>query len=242
MDFQRLLKNPKPYAIAALELTKRKLRTHLSRGSAVHCEICLWNGAQFFNGNCPKCNSLPRTRLIPFSLRHFGLIRRNQKILHIAPNLNEYNYVKNTFKNIQVYDRLNIREVPHINLVQDITKTDIPDNSYDLVIVWHVLEHIVEDRKAASEIYRILKPKGNLLMSVPIYPAGNLITYEDPAIKYEDYEKVHGHDDHCRSCGMDYYKRFESVGFSTQVLKEYTAEGLKRYGLSQNHVVWCFSK
>lgn len=242
MNFNKLLKNPKPYALSALKRVKRKFRAQFSKGSSVHCEICLWNGTRFFNGKCPKCNSLPRTRLIPFSLRHFNLIESDLKILHIAPNLNEYNYVKNTFKKIQFYDRLNIREVPHINLVQDITKTDILNDTYDLVIVWHVLEHIVEDRKAASEIYRILKPKGNLLMSVPIYPAGNLSTYEDPAIKYEDYEKIHGHDDHCRSCGMDYYKRFEDAGFSTQVLKEYTAEDLKKYGLSKNHVVWCFSK
>ncbi len=213
MDFQKLLKNPRPYAIAVLEKTKRKFRVHLNKGKNVHCEICLWNGSQFFNGKCPKCNSLPRTRLIPFSLRHFGLINDNQKILHIAPNLNEYNYVKNTFQKIKQYDRLNIREVPHINVVQDITKTDIANDTYDLVIVWHVLEHIVEDRKAASEIYRILKPQGNLLMSVPIYPVGNLTTFEDPTIKYEDYEEVHGHDDHCRSCGMDYYQRFEACWF-----------------------------
>lgn len=242
MDFQKLLKNPKPYAISVLDSVKRKLRVHLSKGNTVHCEICLWNGSQFFNGKCPKCNSLPRTRLIPFSLRHFNLIKSDLKILHIAPNLNEYNYIKSTFKNIHLYDRLNIREVPHINLVQDITKTDIHNDTYDLVIVWHVLEHIVEDRKAASELYRILKPKGNLLMSVPIYPTGNLTTYEDPAIKHEDYEKVHGHDDHCRSCGMDYYNRFEDEGFSTQVLNKYTAKDLKNYGLSKNHVVWCFSK
>jgi len=242
MDFQKLIKTPKPYVIVALELIKRKLRTHLGQGNTVHCEICLWNGTQFYNGKCPKCNSLPRTRLIPFSLRHFNLIKSNLKILHIAPNLNEYNYVKSTFENIQLYDRLNIRKVPHINLVQDITKTTISNDTYDLVIVWHVLEHIVEDRKAASEIFRILKPKGNLLMSVPIYPAGNLITYEDPAIKYEDYEKIHGHDDHCRSCGMDYYERFEAVGFSANVLNKYTAEDLKKYGLSKNHVVWCFTK
>ncbi|MCB0468919.1 MAG: methyltransferase domain-containing protein [Aequorivita sp.] len=242
MNFRKLLKNPKPYAIASLELAKRKVWTNLRSGSVVHCEICLWNGTKFYNGKCPKCNSLPRTRLIPFSLRYFNLININLKILHIAPNLNEYNYVKNTFEKIKQYDRLNIREVPHINLVQDITKTNIKDNTYDLVIVWHVLEHIVEDHKAASEIYRILKVKGNLLMSVPIYPTGNLKTYEDPAIKYEDYEKIHGHDDHCRSCGMDYYERFEAVGFSTEVLKEYEAEDILKYGLSKNHVVWCFTK
>lgn len=242
MDFIKLMQNPKPYVKVALEITKRKLRVHLSQGKEVHCEICLWNGIQFFNGRCPKCNSLPRTRLIPFSLRYFELIKENQKILHIAPNVNEYKYVKHTYKKIIKYDRLNICEVSHINMVQDITKTNIPNDTYDLVIVWHVFEHIVEDKKAASEVYRILKPKGNILLSVPIYPAGNLITYEDSAIKYEDYKEVHGHDDHCRSCGMDYYERFEDVGFSPQVLNRYSADDLKKYGLSKNHVVWCLTK
>lgn len=242
MNLTKLLKNPKPYAVATVERIKRKLREKLNKGNVVHCEICLWDGTKFFKGKCPKCNSLPRTRLIPFSLRYFNLISSNLKILHIAPNRNEYKYVKSTFEKINQYDRLNIRKAPHINIVQDITKTNITDNTYDLVIVWHVLEHIVEDHKAASEIYRILKAKGNLLMSVPIYPTGNLKTYEDPAIKYEDYEKVHGHDDHCRSCGMDYYERFEAVGFSTQVLNEYAAKDIDKYGLSRNHVVWCFNK
>ncbi len=242
MNLTKLLKNPKPYAVATVERIKRKLREKLNKGNVVHCEICLWDGTKFFKGKCPKCNSLPRTRLIPFSLRYFNLISSDLKILHIAPNRNEHKYVKSTFEKINQYDRLNIRKAPHINIVQDITKTNITDNTYDLVIVWHVLEHIVEDHKAASEIYRILKAKGNLLMSVPIYPTGNLKTYEDPAIKYEDYEKVHGHDDHCRSCGMDYYERFEAVGFSTQVLDEYAAEDIEKYGLSRNHVVWCFNK
>ncbi len=242
MNFQKLLSNPKPYVVAAIELIKRKFRVQFFKGNTVSCEICLWHGTQFFNGKCPKCNSLPRTRLIPFSLRHFKLIQKDLNILHIAPNLNEYNFVKNTFQDIKKYDRLNIREVPHINLVQDITKNTIATNTYDLVIVWHVLEHIVEDRKAAAEIYRILKPKGNLLMSVPIYPTGNLTTFEDPTIKYEDYEQIHGHDDHCRSCGMDYYERFETIGFSTKTLKEYRSEDILKYGLSSNHVVWCFTK
>lgn len=242
MNFNNLIKNPKPYAIAASEKIKNKLRVYFSKGNKVLCEICNWNGNGFFNGKCPKCNSLPRTRLIPFSLQHFGLIKTNLSILHIAPNLNEYNYVKNSFQNIKQYDRLNIRAVPHINMEQDITKTDIANNTYDLVIVWHVLEHIVDDKKAASEIYRILKPNGNLLMSVPIYPKGNMVTYEDTTIPYEDYMKIHGHPDHCRSCGMDYYKRFEKVGFSTKLLNEYEIGDLKKYGLSKDHVVWSFNK
>jgi ubiquinone/menaquinone biosynthesis C-methylase UbiE len=150
--------------------------------------------------------------------------------------------VKQTFKNIKAYDRLNIRSVPHINLVQDLTKTDLPVETYDLAIIWHVLEHIVEDRMAIREIYRVLKENGHLLMSVPIYPTGNLVTFVDASIPYQDYEKVHGHNDHCRSCGLDYYKRFEEIGFTTNVLESYKEEDVQKYGLSKNHVVWCFSK
>ncbi|WP_432409998.1 class I SAM-dependent methyltransferase [Rasiella sp. SM2506] len=241
MNFVKLVKNPKPYFQEAIRKSTNLWHTYFNTGELVHCEICEWDGARFYNGKCPKCNSLPRTRLVPFSLRHFGLVKKNLTILHIAPNRNEYNYVKNNFEHIKQYDRLNIRPVPHINLVQDITNTNLINGSYDLVIVWHVLEHIVEDRKAAAEIYRILKPGGSLLMSVPIYPIGSPKTYEDSSIKYENYEKIHGHDDHCRSCGLDYYKRFEEVGFKTKTLNNYTLKDLDKFGLSKNHVVWCFN-
>jgi len=243
MKLIKVIKNPMAYASAALNKTKNVFRTQFYKGDTVYCEICKWNGKQFFKGKCPNCNSLPRTRLIPFSLRHFDLIDSGLKILHIAPNINEYYYVLNNFPDFDRYDRLNIKKAfPHINLVQDITKSDSKDDTYDLVVVWHVFEHIVEDVKAASEIYRILKPNGNLLMSVPIYPVRSEKTYEDSSIPYKDYEKVHGHDDHCRSCGLDYYQRFETVGFSTSTLKSYSAEELKRFGLSKTHVAWCFHK
>ena len=41
------------------------------------------------------------------------------------------------------------------------------DDFFDLVICSEVLEHISEDRGAASEIIRVLKPRQNLVVSVP---------------------------------------------------------------------------
>ena len=243
MNFKTLIKRPDAYAKVACLKVINLMRSKIYKGNAVVCDICKWKGKQFFKGKCPNCNSLPRTRLIPFSLRHFKIIEGELKILHIAPNLNEYHYILNNFVAIKKYDRLNIKRVfPHINLVQDITKSDIKDETYDLVIVWHVFEHIVEDVSAALEIYRILKPNGNLLMSVPIYPVRSETTFEDSSIKYEDYEEIHGHDDHCRSCGLDYYKRFETVGFNTKTLMNYSENEIKQFGLSKNHVAWCFNK
>ncbi|MBR9758657.1 MAG: methyltransferase domain-containing protein [Algicola sp.] len=165
-------------------------------------------------------------------------------VLHVAPNANEYQGVKQVLNNTATYDRLDIRQVKGVNLVQDLTQLSLPNASYDRAIIWHVFEHIVEDKKAIAEVYRVLRPGGKLLMSVPIYPVNNPKTYEDASIPYKDYENVHGHDDHCRSCGLDYYKRFEAVGFKTETLEvKKVSESERNYlGLSSSHVVWCFTK
>ncbi len=42
-----------------------------------------------------------------------------------------------------------------------------PDNEFDLVILWHVLEHVQSPRAMLQEVARILKPGGTLLVAVP---------------------------------------------------------------------------
>jgi SAM-dependent methyltransferase len=51
--------------------------------------------------------------------------------------------------------------------------TDIPlaDSSVDFALCTEVLEHIPDDRKALSEMARVLAPEGWLLVSVPTPPA-----------------------------------------------------------------------
>jgi len=244
MNLIKVIKNPMGYYLALQSVVTNFFRANFHKGKNVHCEICNWKGTRFFSGKCPKCNSLTRTRLIPFSISFFNLFKDDIKLLHIAPNVNEYNFIKSIITKNSQYDRLNITKADHINLLQDLTNTTIESNTYDLAISWHVFEHIVEDVKAISEVYRILKPNGNFLLSVPIYPANNKVTYEDSNILYQDYKEIHGHEDHCRSCGLDYYKRFEAVGFTTKTLQieNLNAEQINTYGLSKNHVVWCFSK
>ena len=244
MNLKNLIKNPKAYYYVAKTRFKNTFRSVVFRGNAVVCEICNWQGTQFFEGHCPKCNSLPRTRLIPYALRYFNLIKPELKVLHIAPNIHEYNFIRQNFPEMTIYDRLNIRDVEYINIVQDLTQTNIESETYDLAICWHVLEHIPQDKEAIKEVFRLLKPNGNFLVSVPIYPIGSKITYEDKLIEYKDFEKVHGHDDHCRSCGLDYFERFEAVGFRTDTLlvNSLDENKLNLFGLRKDHVVWCFNK
>ena len=51
--------------------------------------------------------------------------------------------------------------------MMDAQKMDFEDNSFDIVILTEVLEHIPNDVKAAQEIIRVLKPGGFLLLTVP---------------------------------------------------------------------------
>jgi len=51
----------------------------------------------------------------------------------------------------------------------DINALPFDDASFDCVICSEVLEHIPEHEKALSELVRVLKPHGNLVVSVPRY-------------------------------------------------------------------------
>jgi hypothetical protein len=57
---------------------------------------------------------------------------------------------------------------PLATIVADLTQpNDVPSNEFDCIICTHVLHVIAELDKAISELYRILKPGGVLLVSVP---------------------------------------------------------------------------
>lgn len=61
-----------------------------------------------------------------------------------------------------------LHENPHLDKVCDITKKlPFEDNSFDIIIFSDVLEHIPNPSYVLSEIRRILKPKGVVLMNVP---------------------------------------------------------------------------
>ncbi|MDE4176719.1 class I SAM-dependent methyltransferase [Pseudophaeobacter sp. 1A16562] len=111
----------------------------------------------------------------------------------------------------------------------NIEEISLPATSIDVAICFHVLEH-VDDHKALSELHRILRPGGSLLLMVPIIE-GWAHTYENPAI-VEDTERAQhfGQADHVRYYGADFRTRVTEAGFS---LAEYTAEEphVQRHGL-----------
>ncbi len=60
------------------------------------------------------------------------------------------------------------RDVLHLPVTtRPLDELSFADNEFDLVIIWHVLEHVTSPLSLLDEVARILKPGGYLLVAVP---------------------------------------------------------------------------
>ena len=125
-------------------------------------------------------------------------------------------------------------------MVADIRNLPFEDQSFDLILCNHVLEHISDDRKAMIELYRVLKKGGTLIAQVPI-DENRQITFEDNSITDpSERTQVFGQYDHLRIYGQDYYQRLASVGFSVERIflqEDLTQEEAIRYALTQKEKI-----
>ncbi len=62
-----------------------------------------------------------------------------------------------------LHRRSNILDIVY----DDMTRSNFPDGSFDGVVTVEVLEHVMQDEKFLSEVYRVLKPGGFFLMTTP---------------------------------------------------------------------------
>jgi len=54
-----------------------------------------------------------------------------------------------------------------LDIISDIASIPVAGGSYDAVMCIEVLEHIPHPKEALAELYRVLKPKGKLILTVP---------------------------------------------------------------------------
>lgn len=230
MKFKEYAKYILPNNLVAW-IKKMKFRMDVLRGHYVYCPICDTSCEKFQpfglnereNARCPNCGSLERHRLIYLFLRDNHVLfdgngrRRALKVLHFAPEEPFYHILSN---------RDGIKYIPcdlnpdlygyegGVDLKQvDITNIPFEDDSFDFILCNHVLEHIPNDGKAMSELYRVMRPGGSGVFQVPIdYDRAE--TYEDSTITTpSEREKEFGRPDHVRMYGPDFKLRLEAVGF-----------------------------
>lgn len=177
-------------------------------------------GGYRLNARCPVCYSVDRERLLYLYLQHkTSLFKQKTKLLHVAPERALSSFIK---KHIRI-DYLTADLCSDGVMVKmDITHIEYPDNHFDAIICNHVLEHIIDDRKAMRELYRVLKPNGWGILQVPISHTLTE-TYEDAsAITPEERENKFGQCDHVRIYASDYLDRLKEVGFQVDAFDWWT--------------------
>jgi SAM-dependent methyltransferase len=129
--------------------------------------------------------------------------------------------------------KINIADIP------------LPDDQFDCVICYHVLEHIPDDQKAMRELFRVLKPGGWAILQSPI-DFNHDKTFEDPSIVSPDErERFFGQNDHVRIYGRDYKDRLEKAGFVVKVddyVQQLGDSAIKKYGLMRDEKIHFCSK
>lgn len=114
-------------------------------------------------------------------------------------------------------------------------KLPFRDNFFDLVVAWDVMEHVPDDRKAFSEVSRVLKPGGYFLFSLPLKKdrfgpwdtaVGHLRRYEaaglDKILKENDLQVI-------KFQGQNPLKYIHKIPFLVLLLSKLANPPLRRY-------------
>jgi SAM-dependent methyltransferase len=236
---------------------KKQVKLFLHKGNKYTCPLCNYSSKDWSvigndlhvlfekqvvgggkrRGGCHKCGSTDRERLIYVYLQErmdILTVARDLVVLHVAP---EKNLTKKlltlNFKKYVCGDLFTDDRYEYPEHVQNMNILNIPynDNTFDLVICNHVLEHIPTDIDAMKELQRVLKKGGQAILQVPI-SKNTLATYEDFAITDpKEREKAFGQFDHVRIYGQDYSNRLEHAGFNVNrinISSEFIQYGLNK--------------
>ena len=169
----------------------------------------------------PSTLSLERHRLLWLYLKYkTNFFTEQLEVLHFAP---EQCFLKRfrSLKNITL--TTTDLESPIADVKADICNLPFKDNSYDVILCNHVLEHIPDDTKAMQELYRVLKPNGWGIFQIP-QDLSRTTTFEDDTITDKtERAKIFGQYDHVRIYGLDYFDKLRTIGFKVDEVN-YTAE------------------
>jgi SAM-dependent methyltransferase len=195
---------------------------------------------------CPGCGAIDRERLYAIYLeRRLAELdpRRRHRFVDFAPS-------PALSSKLRKHPGLDYRTVDLFRADVDEHK-DISDlrpwekDTVDVFLCSHVLEHVPDDRRAMSELCRVLAPGGFGIVMVPLLE-GVEDTHEDPAISSPEARcKYYCQGDHLRLYGRrDFAARLVAAGFRVQKLgiEFFGAETFRRHGIAENSVLYVVEK
>jgi len=230
-----------------------KLRPPFYIGNNVHCPCCNGNFRKFSsftnynktreNAQCPRCGSLERHRLLWLYLNDkTNLFTDNLKLLHFAP---EIIFQKHLGKLSNIDYTSTDLDSPLTDVKMDIHNIIYDNDFFDVILCFHVLDHVQDDKKAMRELFRVLKYGGWAIIQSSI-DINRDKTFEDPsAITPQDRLRIYAQSDLARKYGLDFKDRLEEAGFTVnanQYGKELGANLANKYGVSQDVSIYYCTK
>ena len=220
--------------------------------STKNCPICKKNVRIFWpygvmlrpGAQCPHCRALERHRTLWLYFETCDLFKKpGMKLLHFAPErafLSRFSGMDN----IDYWPVDIDPTIPGIRRTANIMDIPFEDESMDMIICNHVMEHIEDETKALTELRRVLKPDGIAIINAPVDPERET-TFENPAYNTPELRlKYFGQHDHVRIYGRDYPQRLKKV-FSVEVLepnRRLTAQQLKDYSVWEGDRIYVCRK
>lgn len=186
----------------------------------------------------PSTLSLERHRLLWLYLKNrTDFFTSKYRVLHFAPEQAFYS----RFRKLRNLDYITTDlNSPLADVKADICNLPFVDNSFDIILCNHVLEHIPNDTRAMEELYRVLRPGGWGIFQIP-QDLNRLDTFEDNTITDpRERAKIFGQYDHVRIYGRDYFDKLRKVGFTVKeedFTSSLTGEQLDEYRLAKGEII-----
>ena len=204
------------------------------RGNAVFCPCCgkrfsgFMDCLETLNNNnnteryidtykntvCPYCFSMPRHRVVCHYLDNNKQTVPTKNIVMFGAEFSIKKWFDRNgchYQTADLFDR-------YSDIKIDILNIPFPDESWELIICNHVLEHVSDYKVALKELKRVLTKTGFLEISVPtdrnyetVYENSNICTEEER-------EKHFGQCDHLRLFGNDFEEILKECGFSVEIV------------------------
>ena len=186
----------------------------------------------------PSTLSLERHRLLWLFLKtETDFFTSPLKVLHFAPEQAFYERFRK-LENLE-YTTTDLNS-PLADVKADICNLPFSEDTFDVILCNHVLEHIPNDTKAMEELYRVLKPGGWGIFQIP-QDLTRTQTFEDDSITDKtERAKIFGQYDHVRIYGRDYFNKLRSIGFQVAEVaytQQLSPEDIDRYRLAKGEII-----
>lgn len=183
------------------------------------CPSCHQEVEQFGPGpsgrpdaTCPRCGALERHRFLSVVLDGLApWLAMADVVLDVAPSRHMTPQLRRLCpRGYFSADFDPAADGRAVDLRASLTHLPLPDASVDLVVCYHVLEHVPDDRAAMRELARVLRASGLAVVQVPW--RGGSETDEDPAAPAAERVRRFGQADHVRHYGRDFEDRLRASG------------------------------